>query len=191
MTVVKSFSVLLSMALVIGLSGCQPDANSQTGSLAPVEIAENDLCHVCGMVVEDFSGPKGQISPTDMESAHHFCSTRELFSFLLQPENKHLSERAFVHNMADANWMHPEDDTFIVARDAWYVIQSSRTGAMGPTLASFAKQTEAERFIGEYGGVLKRFDELDLATLVAMGDDKIAHEEAMHGDMGHASDMDR
>ncbi len=60
----------------------------------------------------------------------------------------------------------PEDEYFIDAREAWFVIGSEKKGAMGgKTLASFAQQADAEVFISEFGGKLYRFDDITIDVL--------------------------
>jgi len=50
---------LLAMLLAFGLAGCGEKEEVQQ-SLEPVAFHDTDECHVCGMIISDFPGPKGQ-----------------------------------------------------------------------------------------------------------------------------------
>jgi nitrous oxide reductase accessory protein NosL len=46
---------------------------------------------------------------------------------------------------------------------------------MGPALASFSKQTDAELFIKENGGKILKFDEIDIDALSMMSHQAMHH----------------
>ena len=50
-------------------------------------------------------------------------------------------------------------------RNAWFVVDSSKKGAMGKTLGSFSVQADAEVFIKEFGGKIYTFDEITIDIL--------------------------
>jgi copper chaperone NosL len=70
--------------------------------------------------------------------------------------------------MGNTNWDDPQDN-WIDARSAWYVHGSSRRGAMGPTLASFAERTAAEKFAEEYGGTVLSFEQVTPEQVILDG----------------------
>lgn len=157
-----------AVALVLGvalLAGCNDATDAQSVAQQAVAIESRDECHLCGMIIANFPGPKGEAYSRGELAVKKFCSTRDLFAWALDPEHSHRVESIFVHDMAVTPWDHPDDETFIDARSAWYVIDHGRAGAMGPTLASFADEAHARAFATEYGGELKRFDEITLETL--------------------------
>lgn len=130
-----------------------------------VAIESSDECHLCGMIILNFPGPKGEAFQANSENALKFCSTRDLFSYVLQPENQRQVQQIFVHDMSKTPWQKPEDQYFIDAKSAWYVIGSSQKGAMGKTLASFGKQDDAQAFSEIYGGKLYQFNDITIDIL--------------------------
>lgn len=136
-----------------------------------VKIEQGDECHLCGMIISNFGGPKGELFRKDVTEAQSnevkkFCSTRDMFSFYLDPENKRNVTTILVHDMSKSPWGEPNDDYFVNARDAWFVTGSSKRGAMGATLASFSKQADAETFAKEFGGRVLSFNQVDLEALM-------------------------
>lgn len=154
--------------LLLWLAGCSPSGGGPAGAHEPVHFESGDECHVCGMAIQRFSGPKGQAIGSNGDEAEvvsKFCSTRDLFAWVLQPENIHRNLTLYVHDMAQTDWENPADTALIDARDAFYVVDSSRQGAMGPSLASFASQQKAENFAEQFGGSVLEFSHVTLAHL--------------------------
>jgi len=156
---------LLAVFAVITLTACSGAEEQSTGTHGPVHFESGDECHVCGMVIEGFPGPKGQAFTEKDQQVRKFCSTRDMFAWFLQPENANRDHTLYVHDMAQTEWQSPTDTALIDARDAFYVVGSSRTGAMGPTLASFAAKAEAVTFAGEHGGKVLAFQEITMDHL--------------------------
>lgn len=154
---VLQFTGLLPL---VGLAGCGDDAESLAAQRS-VPIEDGDSCHMCGMFIERFPGPKGQCYVRGSEAVLKFCSTRDLFGFITQPENTGIVQSVFVHDMGATDWERPEDDTFVDARPALYVVCQPLRGAMGPTLASFAERAAAEAFADEHGGRIVMFQDID------------------------------
>lgn len=152
----------LALAVAVWLAGCDGVQQSGTELLAR-SFHPDDECHVCGMVVTDFPGPKGQAVGRD--GTRVFCSTAELIGWWLQPENRVAGSRLFVHDMAHGSWEHPDDEHLIDASAAWYVAGTRLKGAMGATLASFASEADARALAAEQDGRVLRFDELDASVL--------------------------
>ncbi|WP_318245674.1 nitrous oxide reductase accessory protein NosL [Halomonas denitrificans] len=149
---------MIACIVLIALSACSDSQNSSTAG--PVPIGQDDICHVCGMVMTDVPGPKGELSFQGESSPLKFCSVSEMMIFLQQPENADRRATAWVHDMGSGDWLRPESHTFIDAQSAWYVSGHSRRGGMGHALASFAERNDAVRFQQRYGGSLVRFSEL-------------------------------
>lgn len=129
----------------------------------PVAFHRSDECHVCGMVISDFPGPKGEVVAAD--GVKKFCSTAEMLGWWLQPENHHRQSRLYVHDMGRSHWDAPDDAHLIDAKTAFYVIGSGLKGAMGVVLASFADQALAQKMATDTGGRVLRFEDIDLALL--------------------------
>lgn len=149
------------------LAGCGETASVDIIQQA-VSIESSDECHLCGMLITNFPGPKGELYRRGESQVRKFCSTRDLFAFLLQPENTHRVTRVFVHDMAVTPWQNPEDKVFIDGTTAFYVVNHSRQGAMGPTLASFKNSADADQFRNEFGGEVIRYADISLDLLAAI-----------------------
>lgn len=158
-------TVSVALMLVLGVACSEQESADQAMVRQAVAIEQADECHLCGMIISNFPGPKGENFSKSSDTVNKFCSTRDLFSFVLQPENKRQVKEIYVHDMSKTPWQRPEDEYFIDAREAWFVIGSEKRGAMGKTLASFAQKSDAEVFIKEFGGQLYRFDEITIDVL--------------------------
>lgn len=121
-----------------------------------------DHCAQCGMMITKFPGPKGEAYLRNNEKIRKFCSTRDLFSFILDPEYIHQVKKAYVHDMTGLSWDAPNDERFIDAKLAFYVLKSSKKGAMGSTLASFGSKTEADKFQKLFGGKVYVFKDITM-----------------------------
>lgn len=152
---------LFFLATVL-LCGCSP-AEPQH-SYMPEAIQAHDRCHLCGMVIQQHPGPKGELLMSD-GLVPKFCSTRDMFSFALQPENQRRIKAMYVHDAGRTDWEHPDDSAFIDASKAWYVYGSRRKGAMGPSLAPFSSREGAEAFAASWGGKVLSYQEVNLSLL--------------------------
>lgn len=159
------FCVLLTTVMLAGCGKSEEAAKS----LPPIAIEPGDECHVCGMIISNYPGPKGEAYVRNSDVPFKFCSTRDLFSFVLQPENKVNVTQIYVHDMGSTSWKQPSDGAFVDAHSAWYVADQPMKGAMGPTLASFKSEADARKFIGKNGGHLLRFDDITLDILAKLG----------------------
>lgn len=160
----RLYGLLLSALL---LAGCgESDAGAQVRRAVAIE--QGDECHLCGMAISRFPGPKGEAYEQGEEQVRKFCSTRDLLNWALDPENRHARQQLWVHDMGQVPWEKPDDGHFIDAESAWYVVDSNQSGAMGPTLASFGQQEVAERFAAQYGGQVLTFNDLNLENINQM-----------------------
>lgn len=159
--------ICIGLLLIAGMSlaacGEKPEAVTEHVLEA---IHADDECHVCGMTVARFPGPKAQAFVRHREHSFKFCSTHDLFSWLLQPETAAIVEAVYVHDMGATDWEHPADDAFVDAKSAWYVIGHDQRGAMGPTLASFHNRGAADDFAVRHGGRVLSFQQVDLDVLM-------------------------
>jgi len=165
MAILRRFTLgFLILILVTFVIACSEDAKD-TVDTTPVAFHSGDECHVCGMLIVNWPGAKGQSINKSSGETLKFCSTVDLFSWWLQPENKTLQAQIYVHDMAETQWDHPEDTHLIDARKAWYVMGSNLMGAMGPTLVSFGNQTAAQNLAKEHNGKVLRFEDINLEVL--------------------------
>jgi len=160
-------SKLLPALLVFAvfLTGCSGEDEKVADKPAPVHIEDGDECHVCGMAITRFPGPKGEVITETEQAVYKFCSTRDMFSWVLQPENVKRKHTLYVHDMSQTEWASPDDAAMIDARKAFYVVGSGRKGAMGPTLASFATESAANELVMDQGGEVLKFEAVTLEHL--------------------------
>ncbi|SDS77894.1 copper chaperone NosL [Halopseudomonas litoralis] len=177
-----SLRSLIVLLFGLTLAACG-EQDTTPVNLDPVAFHATDECHVCGMVVTDFPGPKGQA--VEKDGVRKFCSTAEMLSWWLQPENRILDAKLYVHDMGQSQWDQPDDSHLIDATQAWYVAGTPLAGAMGASLASFADQQAAEALANEHNGTVMQFDEIDQEFLqqAAAAQHSDMHEAMQHGDM--------
>jgi len=164
----KTIAFLFGLAAL--MAGCdrQNESISVAPELSPITTA--DTGHVCGMTIKNFPGPKAQAFIRHSEVPLKFCSTTDLFSWLLQPDTPAVLRAAYVHDMgaAEASWDNPSDKHYIPAKLALYVINHDLPAAMGPTLASFKEEQAAHDFIRKHGGKIVRYKDINLELLSGM-----------------------
>ena len=158
-------TTIVSIFALLFLTACSNEEATEQTNNTPVAIESGDECHLCGMVITGFPGPKGELFEGRQSHVRKFCSTRDLMSWYLQPENKPNSKEIYVHDMSRSDWNSPNDEHMINAKDAWYVVGSSMKGAMGPTLASFAQKTSADEFVAKHGGTVLGFEAITMDIL--------------------------
>lgn len=154
--------VMLAAALFLGLAACG-EAERDEQPLEPVAFHSSDECHVCGMVISDFPGPKGQA--VERGGVRKFCSTAEMLGWWLQPENRMLKAKLYVHDMGRSTWEQPDDEYLIDATSAYYVTGTQLKGAMGAVLATFAEESAAKGLAALHGGRVLRFEDIDQSIL--------------------------
>lgn len=157
--------LIIALSLLI-VSACGETPTELQLAQHAVAIERGDECHLCGMIINGFPGPKGELYKRGNDQTMKFCSTRDMFSYLLDPEHKHAIQTVYVHDMAISLWDTPDDEFFIDARSAWYVAGHERNGAMGPTLASFSNEDVATTFAGQYGGDVYQFKDINQELLL-------------------------
>lgn len=158
----RAMRALPALLLGLLLTACG-EAEQQAQALAPTAFHPGDECHVCGMLIVDFPGPKGQA--VESGGVKKFCSTAEMIGWWLQPENRHLQARLYVHDMGRSVWDQPDDEHLVEASSAYYVAGTRLKGAMGVVLASFADEQAAHELAAREGGRVLRFEEIDLDVL--------------------------
>jgi copper chaperone NosL len=163
-----AFITVLTVAFT-SLVSCSDNAEQQQIIHKAVATESSDECHLCGMLITRFDGPKGEVFRKETgDQVFKFCSTRDMFSYYLDPENKRNVAQMLVHDMSKMPWGSDsiDDKHFIDAKTAWYVAGSEKTGAMGETLASFSKEGDAEAFAKEFGGKVISFANINYDTLM-------------------------
>lgn len=175
LTKVAKVVATASLVSLILLTGCNKAEEEITAAPEPVVIKNGEECDLCGMYINRFPGPKGQVFERGDIPAKRFCSTRDMFAYALQPEHKHRIEHIYVHDVATAAWDSQENAQYIDAKTALFVSGHKLNGAMGPALASFSKQADAEIFIQQNGGKILTFDEINIEALSMMSHQAMHH----------------
>lgn len=151
------------MAAGILLTGCGENGNGQSAPPPPqTAIPQDAVGHYCGMFLFEHKGPKGQILLRDRETPVWFTTIREVFAYIHLPEESKAIAAAYVQDMArmQADGTLP-DDSWMNARDAWYLIHSRYEGGMGTLDAlPFGTQEAAQAFRQREGGEIVRFDDM-------------------------------
>lgn len=159
---------LLTTAFLL-LAACANSTGQQ--HQRAVAIEPGDTCAVCGMYIEHHPGPRGEAYVRGSVEPLKFGSTRDFFAYVTQPDVTGQLGRVFVQDTARIDWDHPSSsaDTFIDARHAYYVAWQPLAGAMGPTLASFARRADARAFIARHGGRMLRFEQITPELISSLG----------------------
>ncbi|WP_310384554.1 nitrous oxide reductase accessory protein NosL [Roseateles sp.] len=147
----------LLLVAAITLIGC--GRKDEAKPLVALEIDPRTTCDLDGMLLADYPGPKAQIHYAGAAEPVFFCDTVELFNTLLRPEQVRAVEAVFVQDMGRADWDQPRGH-WIDAKAGFYVLGSKRHGSMGPTIASFSQQADAQAFIKQWGGKLLSYAEI-------------------------------
>ncbi|TVL38940.1 nitrous oxide reductase accessory protein NosL [Shewanella algae] len=164
----KTLLAIAIPILLLGLPGCTP-AQSHNHEHHAQHLKQHDRCHMCGMMITKYPGPKGQLMLKDSDAVPKFCSSRDMFSFALQPENQRRIKAMFVHDMGTTDWEQPDDNAFIDATTAWYVYGTSKKGVMGPAVAPFSTKEAAQAFAEAWGGRVLAYEEITLELLEGAG----------------------
>lgn len=170
-------------AVAIGVAGCL-DGRSPTPD--PAALAGVLECDVCGMVIENHPGPNGQMFFEEEEPEGHdpparFDSLKQcLFPYLLErrelgwePTAIYVTDYSAVEYDVDEEGgtvlisSHTDPDSFSLARDLYYVVNSDVEGAMGPDFVPFGSRPDAEALSSEYGGRVLTYDEIDESVIGA------------------------
>ncbi|BDM65597.1 nitrous oxide reductase accessory protein NosL [Shewanella sp. NFH-SH190041] len=155
---------LLPLMLLPFIWACG-ESSADEKSHAPVAIDAHDRCHICGMMITKYPGPKGELILKNTESVPKFCSSRDMFNFALQAENQRQIQAYYVHDAGKTDWAKPDDSAFIDAKTAYYVYAPQKKAVMGPAVAPFSSLEAAEKFAAEYGGRVMKFDDITLSLL--------------------------
>lgn len=155
---------VLSSALVL-LAAC---GDKQEQAVVPLEIDPATTCDLDGMLLADYPGPKAQIHYKGAATPSFFCDTVEMFNTLLKPEQVKAIRAVLVQDMGKADWDQPRGHWFD-ARTGFYVLGSKRHGSMGPTIASFVQEADAQKFAADNGGRVLRYADVTLPMVDLSG----------------------
>lgn len=157
----------LAPLLLLVLAAC---SEKEAATLpAPVAMSDDTVAYYCHMPLIEHPGPKGQIHLDGVAEPIFFSQARDTIAYLRMPERDHAVLAAYVSDMGAAkSWEQPGRDNWILAAKAFYVVGSSRVGGMGaPELVPFGKREAADAFVREYGGLVRRLDEIEDALVLS------------------------
>jgi nitrous oxide reductase accessory protein NosL len=168
----------------LALAGC----TSLTGGETPaaVSLAGGLQCDNCGMVVEKHPGPNGQVffadeSPEGHENPARFDALKQcLFPYTMEREQRGwTTEAVYVTDYSTVDYdvsgdgqprrsyisSHVAPESFALAEDLYYVVDSDIRGAMGQDFVPFSVEADAEAFVDEYDGRIVRYDDIGPALV--------------------------
>ncbi len=152
--------IRLLILVVFFFPGCSEEEVTKP---SPIEFDRKHACSVCGMIIVDFPGSKGQIHYKNGRY-DQFCCTLDMFLFYLQPDRPRNIIAIYVNDMGKADWDHPEN-YWIDAKSALYVYGGDIMGPMGEALVPFSDLKEADAYKENHGGKIVRFDEVTMSML--------------------------
>lgn len=173
---------LLTTAMIVFsalLVACNQQDKQQQVQHNPVAFHSADECHVCGMAITRFPGPKGQ-AINAQGKVKKFCSSAEMLNWWLQPENQVSASAIYVHDMSQGSWDKPDDGHLIEAQLAYYVVAPDMPGSMGTPIASFADQQAAELFAADRKTTVMNFSQLKDALLQQQLSSAAQHADHQH-----------
>ncbi|MBC7284257.1 nitrous oxide reductase accessory protein NosL [Hoeflea sp.] len=143
------------VAVAITISACS-EQKSNTEVPLPVALSEESVGHYCSMTILEHTGPKAQIHLAGNPHPIWFSQVRDGIAFTRSPEESYEAVVVYVNDMGKADdWDFPGFETWIDAREAWFVIGSRKTGGMGtPEVIPFGTEQAASGFAEENGGVV-------------------------------------
>ena len=160
--------ILLSLLLL--LAGCGEEAPAAR----PKAVALNAeaLGHYCQMNVLEHEGPKAQIHLAHNPNPVWFSQVRDAVAFTRLPEEPKDYVAIYVSDMDKAeSWASPGAENWVEARDAYFVIESTKRGGMGADEAiSFGTEQGALAFAASNGGRVVRFDDIPTEYVLAFSE---------------------
>ncbi len=160
MYIIRHTLSVFAIAILLTGMGC---SKREIEKPSPVEPTRDHACSVCGMIIVDFPGSKGQIHYTKGRY-NMFCSTLDMFLFYLQPDRPGNISAVYVEDIGDADWKQTETH-WIDAKSAFYVYGGDRGGPMGEALAPFSDIKDADAFMQKHDGRIVQFDDINMDML--------------------------
>ena len=151
---------LMALIGVFLMAAC--DSEEVAKAPDPHEPTQNATGYYCNMTVVEHNGPKGHIFLAGDEIPLWFTSVRDTVAFTMLPEESKSIAVVYVNDMAKAkSWDQPEPGSWINAKNAIYVIGSSRVGGMGaPEPVPFSDPDKAKEFAAAFGGEIVAFADI-------------------------------
>lgn len=147
-----------TIVALLAVAGCGEEKKAAAPP-PPAALTAEAVGHYCNMTLIDHPGPKGQIFVAGRDQPYWFSSARDAIAFTLLPEEPKDIRAIYVTDMAKAkSWDDPGPQSWINAREAFYVLDSARRGGMGQQEAvPFSRRDAAEDFARANGGKVAAF----------------------------------
>jgi copper chaperone NosL len=158
------------VCLIFGVAAGACSKDEADATPPPQPLASDATGYYCGMLLAEHPGPKGQILLQSRDSPVWFSSVRDTLTFLALPEEPKDVAAIYVSDMAKApTWEEPGDDNWVLAENAFFVVDSDQQGGMGGAEAvPFSTEAAAQAFIRDHRGRIVGFAEA--RTLAAAPD---------------------
>lgn len=148
-------------AILVILAGCTSQSEPEKRP-DPRAITTESVGHFCSMDLIEHDGPKGQIFVKGRADPLWFSTIRQTLAYTILPDSPKGLDAIYVTDMAVVkNMRQPEVESWMNARDAYYVTESEQAGGMGgEDPLPFSDRGKAEEFAARYGGQILKFDEI-------------------------------
>ena len=180
----RLISVVVAGAGLLFLAAC----SQQEEVVIPDAFALNEeaIGRYCGMNVLEHHGPKGQIILTRIPEPIWFSSASDAVAFTMMPDEPKNIAAIYVSDMAVAkSWEQPGAENWIEARNAYFVLGSTRRGGMGTNeTVPFSTEDAALAFIDENGGEMMRFADIPVEYVLGGADATAGNTDEDFGAVG-------
>ncbi len=152
--------LILIVSLATALAACKEEVAVEAPK--PVAMTVEAVGYYCQMDILDHEGPKAQIHVSHLDQPLWFGQVRDAIAYTRLPEETAEITAIYVHDMANAaSWADPGKENWIAVKDAYFVVESRRTGGMGaPEAVPFGSAEAAADFIAEHGGQTVRLEQI-------------------------------
>jgi copper chaperone NosL len=171
----------LVLVLILNLAACKQETAQD---VAPVALTAEAVGHFCQMDLLEHPGPKAQVHLEGLPGRPlYFSQVRDGIAYTRMPEQSYPILAFYVNDMgaAGASWDDPGARNWILADQAWFVLDSRREGGMGaPEMVPFREREAALAFAAREGGHVVRLHEISddmVLAPVETGNDKPGNED--------------
>jgi len=157
----NGFIATLFTAILVALAGCTSQSEPENKP-SPQAITIESVGHFCSMDLIEHDGPKGQIFVKGRPDPLWFSTIRQTLAYTVLPDSPKGLDAIYVTDMAIVkNMRQPEMESWMNARDAYYVTESKFSGGMGgEDPLPFSDRSKAEEFATRHGGQILKFNEI-------------------------------
>lgn len=155
---IKFLSLIIASVFLVACGSEDQVANRPD----PLPITADAVGYFCSMDLIEHDGPKGQIFVRDRSEPLWFSTIRQTLSYVILPDSPKGLDAIYVTDMAVVkNMNQPEPESWMDARDAYFVTESSAAGGMGgEDPLPFSDLEKAKEFAEKYGGNILTFKEI-------------------------------